>query len=167
MERRCHAVLDAAWAAGVRWFDAARSYGRAEEFLAHWLRARSLASDEVTVSSKWGYTYTAGWSVVAEHHEIKDHSLSALERQLGESRALLRSTLSLYQVHSATLESGILDDQRVLSRLGQLRDGGLAIGLSLSGPRQRETLERALEISIDGRLLWSAVQATWNLYERS
>ena len=27
MERRCHAVLDAAWAGGVRWFDAARSCG--------------------------------------------------------------------------------------------------------------------------------------------
>ena len=41
MERRCHAVLDAAWAEGVRWFDAARSYGRAAEFLASWPRARS------------------------------------------------------------------------------------------------------------------------------
>ena len=34
MEGRAHAVLDAAHAAGVRYFDAARSYGRAEEFLA-------------------------------------------------------------------------------------------------------------------------------------
>lgn len=167
MERRCHAVLDAAWAGGVRWFDAARSYGRAEEFLADWLRARSLGRDAVTVSSKWGYTYTAAWSVAAEHHEIKDHSLPALERQLGESRALLGGWLSLYQVHSATLESGILDDARVLGRLGELRDGGLAIGLTLSGPRQRETLERALELQVDGRPLWSAVQATWNLHERS
>ena len=37
MEARGHAVLDEAWAAGVRYFDAARSYGRAEEFLARWL----------------------------------------------------------------------------------------------------------------------------------
>src|SRR5438067_5798661 len=41
------------------------------------------------VSSKWGYTYTAGWQVEAARHEIKDHSLAALERQLAESRALL------------------------------------------------------------------------------
>jgi aryl-alcohol dehydrogenase-like predicted oxidoreductase len=34
LERRCHQVLDAAYAAGVRYLDAARSYGRAEEFLA-------------------------------------------------------------------------------------------------------------------------------------
>ena len=40
MEKRAHAALDAAWAAGVRYFDAARSYGRAEEFLGRWLAAR-------------------------------------------------------------------------------------------------------------------------------
>ena len=167
MERRCHAVLDAAWQAGVRWFDAARSYGRAEAFLADWLTARAIAPAAVTVSSKWGYTYTAGWRVTAEHHEVKDHSLAALERQLGESRALLGRWLSLYQVHSATLDSGILDDAAVLARLGALRDGGLPIGLTLSGPRQRETLERALALVVGGRPLWSSVQATWNLCERS
>ena len=36
-------VLDAAYGAGVRYFDAARSYGRAEQFLGSWLRARGLA----------------------------------------------------------------------------------------------------------------------------
>ena len=34
MEAQAHAVLDAAYARGVRYFDAARSYGRAEAFLA-------------------------------------------------------------------------------------------------------------------------------------
>jgi aryl-alcohol dehydrogenase-like predicted oxidoreductase len=167
MEKRCHAVLDAAWSAGIRWFDAARSYGRAEEFLAHWLEARGIAPGEATVSSKWGYTYVADWRVRAEHHEIKDHSIGALERQIRESQALLGNHLSLYQVHSATLESGILDDARVLAKLASRRDGGLAIGLSLSGPRQRETLERALAVRVGGAPLWSAVQATWNLLERS
>jgi aryl-alcohol dehydrogenase-like predicted oxidoreductase len=167
MERRCHAVLDAAWAVGMRWFDVARSYGRAEEFVARWLVQRARKSNEVTVSSKWGYTYTAGWNVISQHHEIKDHSLHALDRQLGESRALLGPYLSLYQVHSATLESGILEDSRVLTRLGELRDCGLAIGVTVSGPRQRETLERALAVRVDGRPLWSAVQATWNLHERA
>jgi aryl-alcohol dehydrogenase-like predicted oxidoreductase len=163
MERRCHEVLDAAWAAGIRWFDAARSYGRAEDFVGSWLPGH----DGATVSSKWGYRYTAGWQVTATHHEIKDHSLAALDAQLPESRAKLGTYLALYQVHSATLESGILDDARVLARLGELRDGGLAIGLTVSGPRQRETIERALAIAVDGLPLWSSVQATWNLLERA
>jgi aryl-alcohol dehydrogenase-like predicted oxidoreductase len=38
MERNAHAVLDAALDGGVRYFDAARSYGRAEDFLASWLK---------------------------------------------------------------------------------------------------------------------------------
>src|SRR5258708_16180503 len=33
-------VLDTAYAAGVRYFDAARSYGRAEEFLGDWIAER-------------------------------------------------------------------------------------------------------------------------------
>src|SRR5258708_2447851 len=91
MEAHCHTVLDAAWDLGIRYFDAARSYGQAEAFLASWLAARRIPSAEVTVGSKWGYTYTAGWRVEADKHEIKDHSLPVLQRQLGESRGLLGS----------------------------------------------------------------------------
>src|SRR5919204_195652 len=61
MERRAHEVLDAAFAGGIRYFDAARSYGKAEDFLGSWLERTGLSPDEVTVGSKWGYTYTAGW----------------------------------------------------------------------------------------------------------
>src|SRR6202023_3109669 len=53
MEARAHGVLDAAWGGGVRYFDAARSYGRAEAFLAEWLAARQIAPGDVTVGSKW------------------------------------------------------------------------------------------------------------------
>src|SRR5205807_2955291 len=53
LEARTHAVLDAALAAGVRYFDAARSYGRAEAFLASWLAGRGLPPGAVTVGSKW------------------------------------------------------------------------------------------------------------------
>ena len=65
MEARAHAVLDTAWNAGVRYFDAARSYGRAEEFLGRWLAARRIPPGAVTIASKWGYVYTAGWQVEA------------------------------------------------------------------------------------------------------
>src|SRR5438093_5023871 len=59
LRERVHALLDEAYAAGVRYFDVARSYGRAEEFLADWLHARPEVVDAL-VGSKWGYTYSAG-----------------------------------------------------------------------------------------------------------
>lgn len=167
MEARAQAVLDAAWASGVRYFDAARSYGRAEDFLGAWLNARSIARDAVTIGSKWGYTYTAGWQVEAERHEVKEHSLAQLRRQWAESHDRLGAYINLYQIHSATLESGVLDDTAVLSELARLKAEGLAIGLSTSGPRQPETIRRALELRVDGVRLFDAVQATWNLLEPS
>jgi aryl-alcohol dehydrogenase-like predicted oxidoreductase len=162
MERHASAVLDAAHEGGIRYFDAARSYGKAEAFLASWLERRALPPGAVTVGSKWGYTYTAAWRVDAEHHEVKDLSVTTLRRQLAESRALLGSHLRLYQIHSATLESGVLDDRAVLEELKRLRETGLAVGLTVTGARQAETIERALEIRI-----FDTVQATWNLLERS
>src|SRR5439155_22705650 len=158
MALHAHAVLDAAWASGVRYFDAARSYGRAEDFLSTWLSSRGIAPATVTVGSKWGYTYTAQWKVDAEVHEVKDHSLAVLSRQVAESRALLGRHLDVYQIHSATLESGVLERADVLAALARLRASGLKIGLSLTGPRQAETLRRAMEITIDGVRLFDTVQ---------
>jgi aryl-alcohol dehydrogenase-like predicted oxidoreductase len=165
MRRRAYEVLDAALEVGVRYFDAARSYGNAEAFLASWLDARSLGPDDVTVGSKWGYTYSAGWRVDADVHEVKDHSLPALRRQHAESRGLVGERLALYQVHSATLESGVLEDRDVLDELARLRDDGLMVGLGVSGPRQADTIRRGLGIS--GANPFQAVQATWNLLEPS
>jgi aryl-alcohol dehydrogenase-like predicted oxidoreductase len=167
MERRCHQVLDAAWAAGVRYVDAARSYGRAEAFLASWLARRDPPAGALTVGSKWGYTYVAGWRLDADVHEVKDHSLATLRRQLAESRALLGDRLALYQVHSATLDSGILDDRAVLGELAALRERGLVVGLSLSGPGQADTLRRAFEVEVEGGNPFATVQATWNPLEPS
>jgi len=167
MERRCHAMLDSAYAAGIRYFDAARSYGSAEAFLASWLHARELPVDAITVGSKWGYTYTGAWLLDAPAHEIKDLSLDALRRQLLESRAVLGDRLRLYQVHSATLESGVLDDRQVLEKLIHLRSQGLVVGLTVSGPRQAETIDRALDVHVDGVNPFQCVQATWNLLEPS
>jgi aryl-alcohol dehydrogenase-like predicted oxidoreductase len=167
MEAHAHAVLDAAWEAGVRYFDAARSYGRAEEFLGGWLRAKSRGAADAFAASKWGYIYTAGWQVTAVAHEVKQHSLPVLRRQWAESQANLGGHLRLYQIHSATLESGVLDDQAVLHELARLRAEGVAIGLSASGPRQPEVIRRAVATRVDGARLFDAVQATWNLLEPS
>ncbi|HMD90684.1 MAG TPA: aldo/keto reductase [Anaerolineaceae bacterium] len=167
MEQHVHTVLDAAWKAGIRYFDAARSYGRAEAFLASWLAKRQISPREVTVGSKWGYTYTADWKVGAEVNEIKDHSLAQLRRQRRESVEILGRYLYLYQIHSATLESGVLEDQSILDELANYQEQGLKIGLTLSGPKQSDTLYRALKITRRGRPLFDCVQATWNLFETS
>jgi aryl-alcohol dehydrogenase-like predicted oxidoreductase len=164
---RSHEVLDAAYAVGVRYFDLARSYGLAEEFLASWLEQRRLPADAVTVGSKWGYTYTAGWRVDASVHEVKDHSLEALLRQLAESRGVLGHHLQLYQVHSATLESGVLENREVLEELARLRQEGLTIGLSVSWPEQALVTRRALEVEVDGLNPFTSVQASLNLLETS
>jgi aryl-alcohol dehydrogenase-like predicted oxidoreductase len=163
MERHAHDVLDAAWSAGVRYYDAARSYGRAEAFLGSWLASRQISPTDVAIGSKWGYIYTADWQVEADKHEIKDHRLPVLNRQIRESRELLGKYLNLYQIHSATLESGVLDNLPVLDALADLRRDGLTIGLSLSGPKQAETLRRALTTQPDGVPLFGSVQATWNI----
>ena len=94
-ERRCHEMLDAAYAAGIRYVDAARSYGKAEAFLGSWLSERSLARDRLTIGSKWGYAYVGEWRVDAPVHEVKALSADTLRRQIAEPGAARRSAVRL------------------------------------------------------------------------
>lgn len=167
LERRCHQVLDAAYSAGIRYFDAARSYGMAENFLGTWLSARNPPHNAITVGSKWGYTYVGAWRLDAPVNEVKNLSIDTLCRQIAESRSLLGNRLRLYQIHSATLESKILEDVVVLRQLLQLHSSGLIIGLTVTGPNQPEVIRRALSVSVDGVNPFQVVQATWNLLEPS
>ena len=159
------AMLDAAYAAGIRYADAARSYGRAEEFLGGWLAQR--AHPDMIAGSKWGYRYTGDWRLDAGQHEVKEHSLAMFTAQLAESRANLGDRLALYQVHSVTPDSPLFTDVPLLTALGRLRAEGVIIGLTTSGPGQADTIRRALEVTVDGRQLFTAVQVTWNLLEPS
>ena len=160
LRARSFEVLDAAHASGVRYLDAARSYGRGEEFLGAWLRDRDPR--DVVVGSKWGYVYTADWQVDADPPEVKHHDVETFRRQLEETRANLGDRLALYQIHSATPDSGVLENDAVLEALAGLRAEGVAIGLSTSGTSQGETLDRALGLD-----LFDAAQVTWNLHERA
>ncbi len=140
LRARSFEVLDAAYAAGVRYLDAARSYGRAEEFLGAWLDERAPA--DVVVGSKWGYVYTADWEVAADPPEVKHHDADTLRRQLAETRERLGDRLDLYQIHSATPDSGVLENEEVLDALRDLRASGVALGVSVSGTSQADTIDR-------------------------
>ncbi|WP_217130223.1 aldo/keto reductase [Streptomyces sp. AC558_RSS880] len=166
LRTRTHELLDAAYAQGVRYFDAARSYGRSEEFLADWLKRRTDV-DDVVIGSKWGYTYTADWSTDAERHEVKDHSLAAYERQRAETEALLGDRLDLYQIHSVTPESPALTDKELHARLAEAAGRGLTVGFSTSGPAQADAIRAALAVTVDDAPLFRTVQSTYNALETS
>jgi aryl-alcohol dehydrogenase-like predicted oxidoreductase len=161
LRRRTHELLDQAWAAGVRYFDAARSYGLAETFLGEWLTPERRRQS--TIGSKWGYTYVANWRYDAETHEVKDHSLATFERQWPETLEALGGPPDFYLVHSLTSDSPALTDTKLLDRLGELAAQGVRVGLSTSGPHQAETLREALKLNGP----FSAVQSTWNVLDPS
>lgn len=156
------AVLDAAYAAGVRWVDVARSYGLAEEFLAGWLSSRSPS--DVTVSSKWGYAYVGDWRMDAAVHEEKSHTLDRFRTQWAESTGLLGSHLALYQVHSLTPDSPLFDDPALQDALAELP---VRVGFSTSGPAQADVVRRAFALERHGQPVFTAVQSTWNVLETS
>ncbi|WP_333736551.1 aldo/keto reductase [Streptomyces sp. IBSBF 2806] len=166
LRSRTHELLDAAYAQGVRYFDAARSYGRSEEFLADWLKARPDV-DDVVVGSKWGYTYTADWTTDAEKHEVKDHGLATYERQRAETAELLGDRLDLYQIHSVTPDSPALTDKELHAKLAEAAAQGVTVGFSTSGPAQAAAIRAALAVTVDGEPLFRTVQSTYNALETS
>jgi len=157
LRARTFEVLDHAYEAGLRDFDVARSYGRGEEFLGEWLRTHNPPG--VHVSSKWGYVYTAGWQIAHDPPEVKHHDAETFVRQLDETRENLGEWLQLYQIHSATPESGVLRNDAVLRAM---QETDLPLGVSVSGVAQAETIDLVLTLG-----LFDAVQATWNLFERA
>ena len=166
LHTRTHELLDAAYAQGVRYFDAARSYGRSEEFLADWLNSHP-DRDDIVVGSKWGYTYTADWSADAETHEVKDHSVQTYDRQRAETANLLGDRLDLYQIHSVTPDSPALTDKELHAKLAELAATGVTIGFSTSGPAQADAIRAALAVTVDGEPLFRTVQSTYNALETS
>ena len=111
-------VLEDAYQSGIRYFDTAPGYGLAEELLLEWLQTKNDAS--IKIATKWGYTYTANFDINATVHEIKEHSLFKLNEQWNFSKKLL-PYLKVYQIHSATLETGVLENKEVLTKLAYLK----------------------------------------------
>lgn len=164
LRERAHALLDEAWALGVRYVDTARSYGTAEAFVGSWLALHPGRRDELVIGSKWGYAYVGEWRVDAAVHERKDHGLEMFETQWPETIRALRTRPDLYLIHSVTPDSPALDDDALLDALRRFAETGVRVGISTSGPRQAEVIRRAMNLP---GCPFSAVQATWNLLEPS
>ncbi|MDO6852835.1 aldo/keto reductase [Cellulophaga lytica] len=159
-------MLDHAYELGIRYFDTAPSYGKGEQFLLDWKNQRE--HKDLVLGTKWGYTYVANWEIGFNgEHEIKEHSLAKLKEQWQISKNLLPE-LGIYQVHSATLESGILDNTNVLEELYTIKkETGLTIGISTSGTQQSNVIEKALGIKVNGEDLFTSFQVTYNVLEQS
>ena len=124
--------------------------------------ARDFCSSE---TFRAPHSDVADWNVAlaaGAPHEIKDHSVRQLLEQTRETDATLGEFVDVYQIHSATFESGVLRDAAVLAELARLkRDRGWRVGLSVSSPQQAAVLAAAREAH-DGTL-FDTVQCTFNV----
>jgi len=159
-------ILNFAYKIGIRYFDTAPSYGKGEQFLTNW--NSKYQHKDVTLSTKWGYTYVANWELgFSGAHEIKEHSLDKLLEQWQISKKL-QPALKIYQVHSATFESGILENKDVLKQLYEIKkQTGLQIGITTSGFNQSKIIEAALKVKLENEDLFDSFQVTFNILEQS
>jgi aryl-alcohol dehydrogenase-like predicted oxidoreductase len=158
-------TLENAHKRGIRHFDTSPGYGIAESLLIDWVKEKNDSA--IQVSTKWGYTYVADFDPNATEHEVKEHSIDKLTEQWAVSQLLL-PYLKTYLIHSATLESGVLENTEVLEKLHSIKKSyKLNIGLSTTGDNQVEVLKKAMNISIEGEKLFRSFECTFNILEQS
>jgi aryl-alcohol dehydrogenase-like predicted oxidoreductase len=98
-ERQALALLEKAFALGVRYFDTAPSYGVSEERLGRFLAALTPAErSHIRIATKFGEHWDA-----AKAEPFADHSLEALRRSLDGSVARL-GRIDVLQLHKTTPE---------------------------------------------------------------
>ena len=163
--KQSFSVLEDAYKLGIRYFDTAPGYGLAEKLLLEWLQTKN--DESIQIATKWGYTYVANFDAEAKIHEIKEHSLEKLNEQWEDSKAFLPH-LKVYQIHSAALDTGVLENDAVLNRLAFLKhEYSLEIGITTTGANQVEVLKKALDVSVEGNQLFDAFQVTYNMLDQS
>jgi len=158
-------MLDFAYKHGISHFDTAPGYGIAETILSEWIKLRSPKN--ISISTKWGYTYVANFNPNAPVHEVKEHSLGKLLEQWEESKKF-GAPLTIYQIHSATLESGVLENKEIHEKLAEIKHThNIEIGFTTSGNNQTEIIKKALKIKVNNKQLFSSIQATYNIFDQS
>ena len=155
-EEEAFALMDAAWAAGITFFDTAASYGggRSERWVGKWRRERGVP---VLLSSK------VYWSVTGDPEDrglSRDRILREVE---GSLERLGVERLDLYLTHEPDPETPIEETLRALDELvraGKVR----AIGASnLDGVKLEEALETSERLGL-ARFGW--VQNEFSLLQQ-
>ena len=158
-------VLEKAYQLGVRYFDTAPGYGLAEQLLLDWITSKN--DPTIQIATKWGYTYVANFNPDAKIHEIKEHSIDKLNEQWNVSKAFVPN-LKVYQIHSATLETSVLENEAVLNQLLVLKNEyKIEIGITTTGTNQIDVIKKALDITVDDVQLFDAFQVTYNVLDQS
>ncbi|MDQ2910945.1 MAG: aldo/keto reductase, partial [Actinomycetota bacterium] len=155
-EDEAFALMDAAWAAGITFFDTAASYGggRSERWVGRWRKARGAP---VLLSSK------VYWSVSGDPGD-RGLSRERILRELDGSLARLGvERLDLYLTHEPDPETPIEETLRALDEL--VRSGKVrAIGASnLDAAQLEEALETSARLGL-ARFEW--VQNEYSLLGR-
>lgn len=164
-EEKGRQVLDIAYQQGIRYFDTAPGYGLAEQLLIDWVKEKQ--DNTIQVASKWGYAYVANFDSDATVHEIKDHSVRQLTQQWEKTKELL-PYLTTLQIHSATFDTGVLNDKEVLNKLAEIKSQyNLLIGLTTTGDNQVDVIKYAMDINVDGVALFDAYQVTYNILDQN
>ena len=148
-EQEAFAIMDAAWAAGIRWFDTADAYGggRSETAIGKWIRA---TGNRPRLTTKTYNPVDAG----QDHGLAPDRILRQIETSL---ERLGVDRVDVYLAHEFDPETPYAESVRALERL--LDEGTIgAYGVSnFDGPQLRDALEA-------GRP--SLVQNSYSLLER-
>ena len=95
-------------------------------------------------------------------------SIKNFLKQMKETKEYIGEYLDLYQVHSATFDSGILTNKDVHEAMHKFRmeNNGCALGLSVSGTVQDDIIREAMKISVGNVKLFDSVQCTFNILEQ-
>lgn len=177
------AALEAAWAAGIRYFDTAPMYGlgRAEHLLGHFLREREGEPEAAVVSTKVGRLMTrarpgralppappknpldSGWHNGLPFREVFDYSYDAIMRSFddsGQRTGLERlDLLFVHDIGSVThgeaqaAHWAALTQGRGFRALEELRDAGLIGGFGLGVNEAAIVLDAMNEAALDCTLL--------------
>jgi 1-deoxyxylulose-5-phosphate synthase len=150
-EPTAFAIMDAAWAGGIRWFDTGDAYGggRSEQFIGRWLRERRPEGLQLTTKVFHSTTGTPGDTGLAPDR-IRRQLEGSLER-LGLDR------VDLYLAHEPDADVPLV---LTIETFEALRDEGLIGAWGLSN-YDADGLREALSVSTP-----ALVQNSYSLLDR-